>query len=74
MEHQHDQKAYKLGIGRAEITFFVCEAVCILFYGLFTEFGFGSIEENYVDKSSPQTNPADEAAVANFIHERYPLF
>lgn len=26
------------GISRAEITFIVCEAICILFYGLFTEY------------------------------------
>jgi DsbC/DsbD-like thiol-disulfide interchange protein len=24
---------------RAEFTFLVCEAICILFYGLFTEYG-----------------------------------
>lgn len=26
------------GISRAEIVFIICEAICILFYGLFTEF------------------------------------
>ena len=27
-----------LGISRAEVVFIVSEAICILFYGLFTEF------------------------------------
>jgi len=27
-----------LGISRAEIVFIICEAICILFYGLFTEY------------------------------------
>lgn len=75
MEHQHKQSDYKAGIGRAEITFFVCEAICILFYGLFTEFGFGSEEEDYVDKSTPlYLNETQQSEVAEFIHERYPLF
>lgn len=26
-----------MGLGRAEITFFFSEVICILFYGLFTE-------------------------------------
>lgn len=74
MEHKEHESEKKFGIGRAEITFFVCEAVCILFYGLFTEFGYGSHEEDYVDKSSPKLNATEEAAVQEFIHERYPLF
>lgn len=40
---------HKFNIGRAEIVFFISEAVCILFYGLFTEFGYGSHEEDFVD-------------------------
>lgn len=45
----------KFGIGRAEITFFISEAICILFYGLFTEYGMGASEEAFVDKSSAKT-------------------
>jgi DsbC/DsbD-like thiol-disulfide interchange protein len=31
-----------IGISRAEIVFLICEAICILFYGLFTEFDLAS--------------------------------
>ena len=32
-----DEKTIQLG--RAELTFLVSEAICILFYGLFTKYG-----------------------------------
>ena len=43
-----------MGFGRVEITFLLCEAVCILFYGLFTEYKVGT---------DPKTLASDEAAI-----------
>ena len=63
LKDEHDPK--KFGIGRAEITFFICEAVCILFFGLFTE---------YSGTSDPRLDSADNAIAAVFIHDKYPLF
>jgi hypothetical protein len=34
-----DGEAHGFAFGRAELTFLVSESICILFYGLFTEFG-----------------------------------
>lgn len=62
-KEEHDSK--KFGIGRAEITFFICEAVCILFFGLFTE---------YKESSDPQIGEEENALAAVFIHDKYPLF
>lgn len=53
-----------IGISRAEIIFLVSEAICILFYGLFTEF----------DLASPQLDPSREADAAYELHDKYPLF
>jgi hypothetical protein len=52
-------------LGRAETTFLVCEAVCILFYGLFTEYG---------DKASPFSSADDDVTITNYIQEKYPFF
>lgn len=52
-------------LGKAELTFLVCETVCILFYGLFTEYG---------DGTSPQSTAADDVAIKNKIQAQYPLF
>lgn len=41
-------------ISRSEIVFLVSEAICILFFGLFTE---------YKDGANPKQNPADEATI-----------
>ena len=38
-EFPDDGEAHGFVFGRAELTFLVCESICILFYGLFTEFG-----------------------------------
>jgi ammonium transporter Rh len=54
-----------MGFGRVEITFLLCEAVSILFYGLFTE---------YKEGSDPKTNAADEAAIQTYMHDKYPCF
>lgn len=43
-----------MGFGRQEITFILCEAICILFYGLFTEYKAGT---------DPKTAAADEPAI-----------
>ena len=45
--------------------FLVCEAVCILFYGLFTEYG---------DLTSPHSTEADDAKTADFLQKKYALF
>lgn len=38
-EFPDDGEAHGFVFGRAELTFLVCESICILFYGLFTEYG-----------------------------------
>lgn len=53
-----------IGISRSEIVFLVCEAICILFYGLFTEF----------ELASPQLDPSREGDAAWELHDKYPLF
>lgn len=58
------QQKNLIGISRAEIVFLTCEAICILFYGLFTEF----------DLASPQLDPAREEEARFDLHNRYPLF
>ena len=52
-------------IGRAEIVFLICEAIAILFYGLFTE---------YADGGNPKQDPADEARIKDYMHDKYPLW
>ena len=52
-------------IGRAEITFLICEAICILFFGLFTE---------YADGSSPKTPKGAEAEIQDFMHDKYAMW
>jgi hypothetical protein len=54
-----------MGFGRVEITFLLCEAVSILFYGLFTEYKLGS---------DPKTSPALEAGIEGYMHDKYPMF
>ena len=54
-----------LGISRAEIVFIISEAICILFYGLFTEF-------DYYD--STLRLPAAEAIAQENTWMRYPFF
>lgn len=62
-ESEREKSTFDFELGRGEVTFFICEAICILFYGLFVDYGFGSIEEGFVDKSSPLTKVIDEGAV-----------
>lgn len=52
-------------LGRSEMCFLVCEAICILFYGLFTEYG---------DMTSPHSTAADDLVTADHLQQRYPLF
>lgn len=68
-------------IGRAEITFFISEVICILFYGLFVE-----IKPEHEFKSSDmpgfvanKTTAAEyntwlESQVQSAIHDKYHLF
>ena len=52
-------------IGRAEICFMACEAICILFYGLFTE---------YDDGANPKQSPGDETRISDFMHDKYAMW
>ncbi len=52
-------------LDRAEMTFLVCEAVCILFYGLFTEYG---------EQASPFSTEADDKLINHELQSRYPFF
>jgi hypothetical protein len=52
-------------LGRSEMCFLVCEAVCILFYGLFTEYG---------ELTSPSSTAADDAVINDHLQQKYPLF
>ena len=71
-----------MGFGRAEITILVCEAICILFYGLFTEYRDSSLD-TVVGTSRPDT-PAYvngtqqltplEQHIQTFMNDKYPLF
>jgi len=54
-----------MGFGRVEITFILCEAVCILFYGLFTEYNIGT---------SPKTQASEEPDIKNYMHDKYAMF
>jgi hypothetical protein len=52
-------------LGRSEMCFLVCEALCILFYGLFTEYG---------EQTSPNSTAKDDLAIADYLQQKYPLF
>ena len=52
-------------LGPSSMSFFVCESICILFYGLFTEFG---------DMTSPLSTPADDQVTTAYLQAKYPLF
>lgn len=54
-----------MGFGRAEITILLCQAVSILFFGLFTEFKIGT---------DPETPSSQEAEAQTQMHDKYPLF
>jgi len=54
-----------MGFGRVEITFILCEAVCILFYGLFTEYNIGT---------GPKTLAIEEDGIRTFMHDKYSMF
>ena len=56
---------HELQLGRAELTFLVCETICILFYGLFTEYGVGT---------SPHSTAAEDLVISDHIQQKYPLF
>ena len=51
--------------GRLEWSVLACEAVSILFFGLFTEYDQGT---------DPQTPHADEDLIALKNQDRYPMF
>jgi ammonium transporter Rh len=60
-----DGEAHGFVFGRAELTFLVCESICILFYGLFTEFG---------EYTSPYSGDKENDKSTDFLQEKYPLF
>ncbi len=51
---------------KQELTFFVCEAICILFYGLFTTY-----DGEY---TSPLSTKETDKVTNEFLKEKYPLF
>jgi ammonium transporter Rh len=54
-----------MGLGRFEIVMFWSEFICILFYGLFVEFG---------DGVRPNTSLAKETETAKELSEHYPMY
>lgn len=54
-----------IGISRAEIVFILCEAIAILFYGLFTEFD---------DYNKPKILAANEETANDIAWTRYASF
>ena len=54
-----------LGISRAEIVFIISEAICILFYGLFTEFD---------EYNTPKVLASNEAAAVEIAWHKYACF
>ncbi len=54
-----------IGIGRAEIVFIICEAIAILFYGLFTEFD---------DYNKPKIHADNEATANDIAWTKYASF
>jgi ammonium transporter Rh len=52
-------------LSRSELTFLISEAICILFYGLFTE---------YADGANPKQDPADEAKIQLYMHDKYAMW
>jgi ammonium transporter Rh len=52
-------------ISKAEIIFLISEAICILFYGLFTEFN---------KYETPMILKENEAKAYSIAHSKYPLF
>jgi hypothetical protein len=77
-----------MGFGRAEITFLVCQAISILFFGLFTEFADDSTDRlrsgkpdtpvyNITMVGNREVNNGfteREIGVRNWVHDKYPLF
>jgi|LauGreDrversion4_2_1035121.scaffolds.fasta_scaffold232242_1 hypothetical protein len=57
-EFPEDGEAHGFVFGRAELTFLVCESICILFYGLFTEFG---------DYTSPYSGDKENEKATEFL-------
>lgn len=53
------------GISAAEITFIICEAICICFYGLFCQFDQWDYQ---------QTSATDEPTAQQIAWTRYPYF
>jgi hypothetical protein len=52
-------------LGPSSMSFLVCESICILFYGLFTDYG---------EKTSPLTTADEDKEINKYLHAKYPLF
>lgn len=52
-------------LDRAEMTFLISEAVCIVFYGLFTKFG---------EMTSPIFTTKESEETTAFLQAKYPFF
>lgn len=53
----------KAQLTKTEITIFLSQVVCILFYGLFVK---------YEDGVSTMTDPSENDGIANFLTNHYP--
>ena len=54
-----------MGLSRTEIVIFISEVICILFYGLFVEYG---------DGVNGNKTGIDEDKTKDFMQNTYPLF
>jgi ammonium transporter Rh len=60
-----EKEGHGVTVSRSEIVFIICEAICILFYGLFTEFD---------EFNKPTIDPANEHLSEEIAWTRYPSF
>lgn len=59
------EDSHKWNLTRQELCIFISEAICILFYGLFVEFG---------DLTNAMSNADEEKEAEAFMQEKYALF
>jgi hypothetical protein len=65
LAHKSSHEDHSAQISRAEIVFLISEAICILFYGLFTEFN---------EYNTPMILEKNEKKAYQIAHSKYPLF
>ena len=62
VEHKNSRGWFS--VHKSEIVFIICEAIVILFFGLFTEFTLGN----------PNIPPEKEAEALEEVYEKYAMF